>query len=96
MHPALSFLEEIMNLSRNMKRLQQALLSKGFILTIGRSQFFSEEKKKYINVNILGTKIEHFNTKKRCWETKNYEILRTASQIEALECVLEIYKAVVT
>lgn len=82
-----------MNLNTIMKKLQKAITSKGLVIKINTSQFYSEEQKRMITVYILNTP-----TWQKCRDgtmrTKDYEILRTASGIDIVNCLAEIHKAV--
>lgn len=82
-----------MNISNTIKRLQKAILHKGLAIAINRSQFYSADKNCFIPVISLITKVSYL-TKRGTWSEKNYEIIRTTSQIDALECLVDIYKAV--
>ena len=83
-----------MNVNGKMKKLQTAILQTGLVITINRSQFFSPEQKRFIPMITLSTKVLHYNEKSREWKEKTIEIIRTSSQIDALKCLLDIYKAV--
>lgn len=81
-----------MNLNGIMKKLQRAILQTGFVVKIGTSQFYSSEQNRMINVYILHTPVE---VRKRTgeWTTRDYEILRTASGIEVVKCLQEIWES---
>lgn len=75
-----------------MKKLQKAILSDGLIINVGTTQFYSEDQKRMITIYILSTKISE-NTRDG-WKEKKYEILRTASQVEIIKCLADIWKSI--
>jgi hypothetical protein len=77
-----------------MKRLQIAMLQKGLPVSISTSQFYSFEQNRFIPVIILSIRTYHYFPNLDIWKDQNYEILRTTSQPDALNCMVEIYKAV--
>lgn len=83
-----------MNISGTIKKLQKAILHNGLAVAINHSQFYSADKGCFIPVISLTTKITYYSEKKEEWKEKNYEIIRTTSQIDVLECLVDIYKAV--
>ena len=87
---------EMMNISGTIKKLQKAILHNGLAIAINRSQFYSDDKRCFIPIISLTTRIAYYSEKKEEWKEKNYEIIRTTSQIDALECLVDIYKAVST
>lgn len=80
-----------MNLNAIMKKLQRAILTTGLVIKIGTIQFYSEEQKRMITMYILSTPTLQ---KKRYdeWKVKDYEILRSASVIEIMKCLQEIWE----
>ena len=82
-----------MNISGIIKKLQKAILHKGLAIAINRNQFYSADKGCFIPIISLTTRITYL-TKKGEWKEKNYEIIRTSSQVDVLECLVDIYKAV--
>lgn len=82
-----------MNINSVMKKLQRAILQKGLIIKIGTSQFYSKEQNRMITIHILSTRITYQNTHGE-WKEKDYEILRSASQIEVVNCLNDIWQAV--
>lgn len=81
-----------MNLNAIMRKLQRAILSTGLVIKIGQSQFHSQEQNRMITVWILSTP-----TLQNCrngWKMRDYEILRTASAVEAVKCLAEIWEQV--
>ena len=82
-----------MNLNSIMRKLQRAILQKGLVIKIGSTQFYSAEQNRMITIHILSTQITYRNTHGE-WKEKDYEILRSASQIEILNCLNDIWQAV--
>lgn len=83
-----------MNISNTMKKLQKAILQTGLAIAINRSQFYSVEQKRFIPIISLSTRVAHYYEKKNEWKDQTFEIIRTSSQIDALMCLVDIYKAV--
>lgn len=83
-----------MNIQTTMKKLQKAILQTGLVININRSQFYSYEQKKFIPVVTLVTKVGRYFESTDEWKNVNYEIIRTSSQVDALLCMVDIYKAV--
>ncbi len=79
-----------MNLKGIVKKLQNALLSVGLIIKIGSSQFYSSDQGRMITVWILSTPT--LQNGKNGWKMRDYEILRTASTVEAVKCLAEIWE----
>ena len=82
-----------MNLNMVMRKLQRAILQKGLVIKIGTTQFYSKEQDRMITIHILSTRITYRNTHGE-WKEKDYEILRSASQIEVVNCLNDIWQAV--
>ena len=82
-----------MNINRTMKKLQIAILQTGLPITISRSQFYSVDQNRFIPIISLSMKVSTL-TKLGVLKDINYEIIRTSSQIDALLCLVDIYKAV--
>lgn len=82
-----------MKLNQIMRKLQRAILSKGLVIKIGTSQFYSSEQNRFIMMYILSTNVSQKNRKGE-WKDCNYEIIRTASQVEIVECLKGIWEAV--
>lgn len=82
-----------MNLNNIIRKLQRAILQKGLVIKIGSTQFYSAEQNRMITIHILSTRITYRST---CgeWKEKDYEILRSASQIEIVNCLNDIWQAV--
>ncbi len=83
-----------MNINGKIKKLQMAILQKGLVITISRSQFYSQEQKRFIPMISLSTKVFHYYEKFGEWKDQTFEIIRTSSQVDALMCMVDIYKAV--
>lgn len=82
-----------MNLNSIMRKLQRAILQRNLVIKIGTTQFYSPEQKRMITMYILSTRITYRNTNGD-WKERDYEILRTASQIEIVNCLNDIWQAV--
>lgn len=82
-----------MNLNSIMRKLQRAILQKGLVIKIGSTQFYSAEQNRMITIHILSTRITYQNTHGE-WKERDYEILRSASQIEIVNCLNDIWQAV--
>lgn len=82
-----------MNLNNIMRKLQRAILQKGLVIKIGSTQFYSTEQNRMITIHILSTRITYRNTHGE-WKERDYEILRSASQIEIVNCLNDIWQAV--
>lgn len=83
-----------MNINGKMKKLQMAILKTGLAITIGRTQFYSPEQHRFVPMISLSTKVFHYYEKTGEWKDQSFEIIRTSSQVDALMCLVEIYKAV--
>ena len=83
-----------MNINSKMKKLQMAILQRGLAISINRSQFSSVEQNRFIPMVSLSTKVFHYYEGIGEWKDQTFEIIRTSSQVDALMCLLEIYKAV--
>lgn len=97
MYPALFFIVnevEELNINSKMKKLQMAILQSGLAISINRSQFYSVEQNRFIPMVSLSTKVFHYYERLGEWKDQTFEIIRTSSQVDALMCLLEIYKAV--
>ena len=82
-----------MNLNNIMRKLQRAILQKGIVIKIGSTQFYSAEQNRMITIHILSTRATYRNTHGE-WKERDYEILRSASQIEIVNCLNDIWQAV--
>lgn len=83
-----------MNISGTMKKLQRAILNTGLVIAINRAQFYSVDQKRFIPMISLTTKVFHYYEKTCEWKEQTFEIIRTSSQVDALMCLADIYKAV--
>lgn len=81
------------NLNAIANKLQKAILQYGLVIKIGSTQFFSAEQGRMITISIISTPTLQQN-KKGEWKVRDYEILRTASNIDKVNCLSDIYKAV--
>ena len=81
------------NLNSIAKKLQKAILQKGLVIKMGTSQFYSAEQNRLITMYILSTRVLE-RKKNGEWKYYNYDILRTASQIEIVNCLNDIWRAV--
>ena len=79
-----------MNLNLTLKKLQRAILSTGLVVKIGTSQFYSPEQGRMITMWILSTPT--LQETRNGWRMRDYEILRTASVVEAVKCLAEIWE----
>lgn len=82
-----------MNLKSIMRKLQRAILQNNLVIKIGTTQFYSTEQKRMITMYILSTRITYRNTQGG-WKERDHEILRSASQIEIVNCLNDIWQAV--
>ena len=82
-----------MKLGQIMRKLQKAILQKGLVIKVGTTQFYSAEQNRMITIYILSTRLLQ-KTQKDEWKEKDYEILRSASQIEIVNCLNDIWQAV--
>lgn len=78
-----------MNLNTTIKKLQRAILSTGLVIKIGTSQFYSPEQGRVITMWILSTATLQ-NGRNGC-RMRDYEILRSASVVEVVKCLAEIW-----
>lgn len=81
-----------MNLNLTLKKLQRAILSTGLVVKIGTSQFYSPEQERMITMWILSTPT--LQETRNGWRMRDYEILRTASAVEAMKCLAEIWEQI--
>ena len=85
--------ERMANLNSIAKKLQKAILQKGLVIKMGTSQFYSVEQNRLITMYILSTRVLK-RKKNGEWKYYDYEIIRTASQIEIVNCLNDIWRAV--
>ena len=81
------------NLNSIAKKLQKAILQKGLVIKMGTSQFYSPEQNRLITMYSLSTRVLE-RRKNGKWKYYDYDILRTASQIEVVNCLNDIWRAV--
>lgn len=82
-----------MKLNQIMRKLQLAILRKGLVVKIGTTQFYSNQQNRMITIYILSTKVlQKIHDDE--WKEKDYEIIRSASQIEIVNCLNDIWQAV--
>lgn len=82
-----------MKLNQIMRKLQLAILRKGLVVKIGTTQFYSNQQNRMITIYILSTKVlQKIHDDE--WKEKDYEIIRSASQIEIVDCLNDIWQAV--
>lgn len=81
-----------MNLNRIMRKLQRAIVSNRFVISLDTTQFYSEDQKRMITMYILSIKA-YENTRKG-WRDTRYEILRTASQVDIIKCLSDIWASI--
>ena len=82
-----------MNINSIMRKLQRAILQKGLIVKIGTSQFYSKEQNRMITMYTLSTRITYKNSRGERKE-RDYEIIKSASQIDIVKCLNDIWQAV--
>lgn len=79
-----------MNLNVVMRKLQRAIVSTGLVVKIGTRQFYSQEQGRLITIYILSTPV--LQQGKSGWRTKDYEIIRTASQLDVVYALRDIWE----
>lgn len=79
-----------MNLNLTLKKLQRAILSTGLVVKIGTSQFYSPEQERMITMWILSTPT--LQETRNGWRTRDYEILRSASAVEVVKCLADVWE----
>lgn len=80
-----------MNLNLKMRKLQQAILLKtGLPVKISQRQFYSQEQNRMITMYSLS--VSTLQQTKKGQKERDYEIISTASQIEALLCLKDIWE----
>ncbi len=80
------------NLSGVMKKLQRALLTRRLVVKISTSQFHSPDQNRMITMYTLSTPVHQKNQDGE-WRVKDYQILRTASVVDVVMCLKEIWEA---
>lgn len=81
------------NLNSIAKKLQKAILQKELVIKMWTSQFYSVEQNRLITMYSLSTRVLD-RRKNGEWKYYDYEILRTASQLEIVNCLNDIWRAV--
>lgn len=81
-----------MNLNLTLKKLQRAILSTDLVVKIGTSQFYSPEQGRMITMWILSTPT--LQETRNGWRMRDYEILRSASAVEVVKCLAEIWEEI--
>ena len=80
-----------MNLNMAMRKLQRAILVRtGLVVKIGTSQFYSADQNRMITMYSLKTPVLQ-RSRWGQWRMKDYEIIRTASQIDIVMTLREIW-----
>ena len=79
-----------MNMNSIMRKLQRAILQKGLVIKIGSTQFYSAEQNRMITMWILSTPT--LQNGRNGWRMRDYEILRTASAVEAVKCLADVWE----
>lgn len=80
-----------MNLNQIQRKLQRALLTKQLVTKIGTSQFYSADQNRMITMYSVSTPTLQYAKGK--WKTKDYEIIRTASQVDVVMTLKEMWEA---
>lgn len=78
------------NLNGIMKKLQRAILSTGLIIKIGSSQFYSADQNRMITMWTVSTPT--LERKRNGWKVRDMEIIRTASQVDVVMTLKEIWE----
>nr|DAQ02038.1 MAG TPA: hypothetical protein [Caudoviricetes sp.] len=76
------------------KKLQKAILSKRLVIKISTSQFYSKDQDRMITMTTLSTPTLQMSQRTRTWKIKDYEILRTSSQVDVVMCLKDIWETV--
>lgn len=77
-----------MNIKQTTKKLQKALIAKGYIYKINTYQFYSEEQRRLITGYRIIEKQE-YQKKNGKMSVKDAELLNTCSQVEVLMWFVE-------
>lgn len=85
---------QMANLRGKMKKLQTALVKRGMVVKINQHQFCSDDQKRMITSYSIITPVECYYPRKKVWKTKDYEVLKTCSMVDIINCLLDMYKAV--
>lgn len=82
-----------MNLRGIMKKLQTALLHVGVVIRVNQKQWYSQEQNRLLTQYTVITNVQQKDKQGR-WKEREYEILKTHSPIEVIQCLGDIYKVV--
>ena len=82
-----------MNLNGISKKLQRAILQTGLIIKYSQRQFYSAEQNRLINIYILSTPALGRDRHGE-WKEKDMELIRTSSQIEIVNYLVDIWNEV--
>lgn len=77
-----------MNIKQTTKKLQKALITKGYIYKINTYQFYSEEQRRLITGYRI-TEKQEYQKKNGKMSVKDVELLNTYSQVELLMWFVE-------
>lgn len=83
-----------MNIRSTMKKLQTAILQYGLVIKINSHQFYSADQRRMITMYALTTPVDYYSERASCWKVKDHEIIKTASLVDTLLCMADIYRAV--
>lgn len=78
------------NLNGIAKKLQRAILSTGLIIKIGSNQFYSADQKRMITMWTVSTPT--LERTRKGWKKRDMEIIRTASQVDVVMTLKEIWE----
>jgi len=80
-----------MNIKSTIKKLQTALIQRGYIYKIGTFQFYSKEQNRMIT-GYKVTEIQPYRKKNGEMSEKDVELLNTCSRVEVLRWFAEKWK----
>lgn len=80
-----------MNINQIQRKLQRALLTKRFVTKIGTIQFYSADQNRMITMYSVSTPTLQYVREE--WKEKDYEIIRTASQVDVVMVLKEMWEA---
>ncbi|MCH5345334.1 MAG: hypothetical protein J1E64_15005 [Acetatifactor sp.] len=81
------------NLKSTAKKLQTAILHTGLVIKLNTFQIYSKEHQRMISIYALSTPALQ-RTKSGGWRDKDYEILRSVSVVEVVQCLNDIWQQV--
>lgn len=84
--------DNMANLHAISKKLQTAILRTGLVIKLNTSQFYSPEQCRMITAYVLSTPT--WQRREEGWVVKDYQILRTCSQVEVVECLKNIWEQI--